>query len=200
MASPWKMRRPARSVAPAAGQGNLISGNAGNGIHVFGSTASGNDLSGQYDRYRCDREPRCCPTRASGSRSRARPGNLVQADLISGNAQGGVQITGLGAGGNSIFGCTIGTDRAGEFALGNGLASLNNGIGVFINGAGGNQVGGASARPGQPDLGQRHGRCLHLRPLRLGQHGARQPDRHRRHGPAAHLPERFHASASRSEF
>jgi hypothetical protein len=76
--------------------------------------------------------------------------NLVQADLISGNAQGGVQITGFGAGGNRIFGCTIGTDGAGEVALGNGLASLNNGIGVFINGAEGNQVGGAV--PGQGNL------------------------------------------------
>ena len=53
-----------------------------------------------------------------------------------------MQISGFGAAGNSIFGCTIGTDRAGEIALGNGLASLNNGIGVFINGAEGNFVGG----------------------------------------------------------
>ncbi len=53
-----------------------------------------------------------------------------------------MQITGFGAAGNSIYGCTIGTDRAGEIALGNGLASLNNGIGVFINGAAGNLIGG----------------------------------------------------------
>ena len=75
---------------------------------------------------------------------------LVQSDLISGNALGGVQITGLGAGGNRVYGSTIGTDRAGSTALSNGLAALNNGIGVFVNGAAGNFIGGDG--PGQGNL------------------------------------------------
>ena len=133
----------------AAGQGNLISGNAGNGIHVYGSTASGNVLLG--NAIGTDAQGTAVlPNAGFGISIEGTTENLVQADLISGNAQGGVQITGFGAGGNRIFGCTIGTDRAGQVALGNGLASLNNGIGVFINGAAGNLVGGDV--PGQGNL------------------------------------------------
>ena len=133
----------------AAGQGNLISGNAGNGIHVYGSTASGNVLLG--NTIGTDAQGTAVlPNAGFGISIEGTTDNLVQADLISGNAQGGVQITGFGAGGNRIFGCTIGTDRAGQVALGNGLASLNNGIGVFINGAEGNLVGGDV--PGQGNL------------------------------------------------
>ena len=75
---------------------------------------------------------------------------LVQADLISGNFSGGMQITGSGARGIAIFGCTIGTDRAGRVALGNGLAAPNDGIGIFVSGAAGNRIGGDV--PGQGNL------------------------------------------------
>ncbi len=131
------------------GQGNLICGNGSNGIEVYGTTADGNILWGNT-----------IGTNARGTAAVANGGfgvsiettsdNLVQNSLISGNTLGGVQITGLGASGNIILGSVIGTDRTGEIALGNGLASLNNGIGVFINGAEGNQVGGDA--PGQGNL------------------------------------------------
>ena len=99
----------------AAGQGNLISGNAGNGIHVYGSTASGNVLLG--NTIGTDAQGTAVlPNAGFGISIENTTDNLVQADLISGNAQGGVQITGFGAGGNRIFGCTIGTDRAGQVA------------------------------------------------------------------------------------
>ena len=132
----------------AAGQRNLISGNTGNGIHVYGSTASGNNVLLGNTIGTDAQGTAVLPNAGFGISIENTTDNLVQADLISGNAQGGVQITGFGAGGNRIFGCTIGTDRAGQVALGNGLASLNNGIGVFINGAEGNLVGG----PGQGNL------------------------------------------------
>jgi hypothetical protein len=129
----------------APGQGNLISGNIGNGIHVYGSSASGNVLLG--DTIGTDAQGAAVLANAGyGISIEGANSNLVEEDLISGNAQGGVQISGFGAAGNRIFGSTIGTDRAGEVALGNGLASLNNGIGVFINGAGGNQVGDVSGQ------------------------------------------------------
>ena len=124
----------------------MISGNAGDGIEVYGSTANGNALLNNT----IGANAAGTSTLANGSYGISIEGtinNLVQADLVSGNTQGGVQITGAGASGNRVFGCTIGTDRTGEVALGNGLASQNNGIGVFINGAQGNQVGGAA--PGQ---------------------------------------------------
>ena len=132
-----------------AGQGNLISGNGSNGIEVLGTTANGNVLLGNT-----------IGTNARGTTALANAGfgvsiettsdNLVQNSLISGNTLGGVQITGLGATGNRVIGSVIGTDQTGEVALGNGLAALNNGIGVFINGANGNQIGGNA--PGQGNL------------------------------------------------
>ena len=132
----------------AGGQGNVISGNGGNGIHVYGSMASGNALLGNTIGTNAQGTA-VLPNAGSGISIEGTTENLVQADLISGNAQDGVQITGFGAG-NRIFGCMIGTDRTGEAALGNGLASQNNGIGIFINGAEGNQVGGDV--PGQGNL------------------------------------------------
>ena len=133
----------------AAGEGNLISGNAGNGVHVFGASATGNVILGDTIGTNAEGTG-ILPNAGFGISIEGATLNLVQADLISGNAQGGVQITGFGAANNSILGCTIGADRAREIALGNGLASLNNGIGVFINGANGNFVGGTA--PGQGNL------------------------------------------------
>jgi hypothetical protein len=132
-----------------AGAGNVISGNAGNGIQVYGSTATLNVVLGDTIGTNAQGTA-VLPNAGFGISIEGATVNLVEADLISGNAQGGLQITGFGADNNSIFGCTIGTDRAGEIALGNGLASLNDGIGVFINGADGNFVGGEV--PGQGNL------------------------------------------------
>jgi hypothetical protein len=133
----------------APGQGNLISGNSGNGIHTFGTGASDNVVLGNTigtDRAGAS----ALPNGGYGISIESSTGTLVQADLISGNFSGGVQISGFGAGGNRIYDCSIGTDRAGGSALSNGLASLNNGNGVFVNGAEGNFIGGDG--PGQGNL------------------------------------------------
>ena len=83
----------------AAGQGNLISGNAGDGIEVYGATASGNFLMG--NTIGTDAVGNAVlPNGGFGISIEGTTENLVQADLISGNAQGGVQITGFGAAGN----------------------------------------------------------------------------------------------------
>jgi hypothetical protein len=133
---------PASTIGgPAAGQGNLISGNAGNGIRVFGSSARGTQIIG--DTIGTDLSgTSTLPNGGYGISIESTSSNLVQGDLISGNASGGVQITGFGASGNAIYGSQIGTDRAGASALSNGLAALNNGVGVFVNGAAGNRIGG----------------------------------------------------------
>jgi hypothetical protein len=134
-------------VAP--GQGNLISGNAGAGIHVFGAGASGNVVLG--DTIGTDAAgASALPNGGFGISIESSTSTLVQANLISGNFSGGVQISGFGAGDNRIYGCLIGTDRAGGSAISNGVASLNNGNGVFVNGAGGNFIGGDG--PGQGNL------------------------------------------------
>ena len=131
----------------AAGQGNLISGNGDHGIRIYSANSTGNLLLGNT-----------IGTDATGTSPlgnggfgisiESTSGTLVQSDLVSGNVSGGIQITGFGASGNVIYGCTIGTDRGGAIALGNGLASQNDGIGVFVNGAAGNRIGGTDAGQG----------------------------------------------------
>ncbi len=132
-----------------AGLGNLISGNAGNGIHLYGGTADGNLILGSTIGTDAAGEV-SVPNGGFGISIEGVADNLVQASLISGNSSGGVQISLLGAGGNRIYGCTIGTDRTGQFALSNGAAAQGNGVGVFINGAAGNDVGGAA--PGEGNI------------------------------------------------
>jgi len=61
--------------------------------------------------------------------------------LISNNGGDGIEISGRSASGNVIEGDLIGTDRTGGRALGNA------GVGVFIDGAPGNRIGGAAGRP-----------------------------------------------------
>ena len=76
-----------------AGQGNLVSGNAGNGIEVYGSTANANTLAGNTIGTDVTGSA-ALPNGGFGISIESTFGNLVQADLISGNVQGGVQITG----------------------------------------------------------------------------------------------------------
>ncbi|MGC8639322.1 MAG: beta strand repeat-containing protein [Isosphaeraceae bacterium] len=129
------------------GQGNLISGNAGNGIEVSATSGSliagdtiGTDLAGGS----------AVPNGGYGVSLESATNTLLQSDLISGNFLGGVQITGYGLANDRIHGSVIGTDRSGGSSLSNGLAVLNNGVGIFINGSAGNVVGGDG--PGQGNL------------------------------------------------
>jgi titin len=57
-------------------------------------------------------------------------------NIISGNSDSGVEITGTGTSNNEVMGNDIGTDKTGTFAV-------SNGAGVFINNASSNLIGGA---------------------------------------------------------
>jgi hypothetical protein len=131
----------------AVGLGNLISGNAGHGVQITGTSANGN-VVGESVIGTDAIGTSALPNGGFGISIESSSDTLVQSDLISGNSSGGVQITGIGAQGNRVYGSSIGTDRAGEIALSNGLAVLNNGIGVFINGAAGNSIGGTASGQG----------------------------------------------------
>ena len=125
----------------AAGQGNLLSGNGGHGVRIYSANSIGNLLLGNtIGTDVAGTSP--LGNGGFGISIESTTGTLVQADLVSGNTSGGIQITGFGASGNVVYGCTIGTDRGGAIALGNGLAAQNDGIGVFVNGAAGNRIGG----------------------------------------------------------
>jgi titin len=127
--------------AASAGDGNVISGNNGQGINELGGsgnviegnfigtdatgkTAVGNGASGVFLGQGATHNV------VGGTNSGAR-------NVISGNAQGGVT---LAAGQNTVEGNYIGTDEAGAAALPNGQPG-NGGAGVFIgdlNGAAAN--------------------------------------------------------------
>ncbi len=124
------------------GTRNLISGNNQSGISIIGSNAAGNlvlgnhigtdvsgtaDLGNSFNGISID-----APNNTIG-------GTVLQArNIISGNNQSGVSISGGGAGGNLVQGNYIGTDI-------NGIADLGNTWdGILIN-SHGNTIGGTAA-------------------------------------------------------
>lgn len=134
-----------------AGAGNLISGNGGNGIEIYGPDASGNLVQGNF-----------IGTNASGT---AKIGNhddgvnigdangghtiggtaLAARNIISGNGTG-VHIVAYGtvlqSANNIVQGNYIGTDVTGAAAVG------NTGNGVYLESANNNTIGGSEAGAG----------------------------------------------------
>jgi len=114
----------------AAGAGNVISANGSVGVRIAGSTATGNVVQGNL-----------IGTNAAGTGSLPNTGGGVVIDLgsgntiggdsaaarnvVSGNGQNGVRITGSSATGNLVRGNFIGTDVNGSSALGNTLAGVS---------------------------------------------------------------------------
>jgi titin len=129
----------------ADGAGNLISGNAGNGISVTdGATSNqilgnmiGTDASGT----------RALPNTRDGVNLATVAGNTIggttagDRNVISGNDGSGIDFSGNPANGivgNLVVGDYIGTDKFGESAVGN----VN---GISISAASGNTVGGIAS-------------------------------------------------------
>jgi hypothetical protein len=119
--------------------GNLISGN-GSGVVLNGP---GNSLVGNWIGI---------DSTGNGSLGNRRNGVVIgttgntvggsttgAGNVISGNGSNGVLITGTNASGNVLLGNLIGTNATGTSGLGNHL------VGVRIQGAGGNTLGGIAA-------------------------------------------------------
>jgi titin len=132
----------------ARGAGNLISGNGWNGIEIGGPTSAGNLIEGND-----------IGTDAPGQKAVAntRDGILVKnttgyaiggaspfaGNVISGNGQDGVEITGGHSSGLTLQGNRIGTNFTGQAAV------PNQGNGVHIHdGASKNTVGGSGGAAG----------------------------------------------------
>ena len=117
-----------------AGSGNVISGNTGDGILIYGSGATGNLVEGNY-----------IGTNAAGTAALANTGGGVQitggatnntiggitatpgtgaGNVISGNGNDGIDIFGSGTTGNVVAGNLIGTDIKGANALPNAVNGL----------------------------------------------------------------------------
>jgi CSLREA domain-containing protein len=130
---------------PASATGNVISGNNSYGVVISGSGATGNVVEGNYIGTDKDGTADLGNTYDGvliiGAPTNAIGGTVAGAgNVISGNdGNGGVEISGSTATGNTVEGNYIGTDVTGAVALGNATN------GVFINGAPSNTIGGTVA-------------------------------------------------------
>ena len=122
------------------GSRNVISGNKSVGVQIYGSTASGNFILGNYIGLNAQGSA-AAGNGTDGVYIDQAPGNTIggtvagAGNVISGNLSAGIQIFGKTATGNVVQGNIIGTDPTGRTLLGNGY-------GLFVNDTAGNVLGG----------------------------------------------------------
>jgi hypothetical protein len=128
-----------------AGSRNVISGNGGNGVGISGAATTGNRVKG--NRIGTDRTGTLELGNLNGVRIDTGANNNViggvvagARNIISGNRDHGMLITGAGTTANRVLGNFIGTNRTGSAAIGNAL----NGVSI-VSGATGNVIGGTVA-------------------------------------------------------
>lgn len=134
----------------SSGARNLISGNFERGVKFLNSTASGNQVLGNYIGTNFDGST-SVGNEEEGVRIEDAPSNSIggtatgAGNVISGNGGSfssgvnGITITGTTATGNSVLGNIIGLNASGSAAL------ANSGDGVLIENASSSIIGGTSA-------------------------------------------------------
>src|SRR5262249_49357517 len=106
-------------------QGNVVSGNGGNGVSIRGPSATGILVRGNHIGLNAAGTAPPAHTYAGVLIAQGAHGNTVggrtvaQRNLIGGNRANGVELTDLDATGNTILGNYIGTNAAGTAAVGN---------------------------------------------------------------------------------
>jgi Domain of unknown function DUF11 len=129
-------------TSPTTIRGLAISGFSGSGISIAG--AGGNSVQESLIGTTADGTAAATVPNGNGITINGSPNNSIGGtqttfrNVISGNSGNGVFITGAGASGNSVQGNEIGTDVGGTIAI-------PNNIGVQVNGASNNSIGGAIA-------------------------------------------------------
>jgi hypothetical protein len=135
-----------------SGSGNIISGNLQNGIYLQTSSSGTNLVQGNY--IGTDVTGRMAISNQLSGVWIESAGNLIGGptasarNLISGNGNTGVYLSGSGASNNVVQGNYIGTDITGTAALANGKNGLYSGI--YASGAPRNLIGGS--QPGSGNL------------------------------------------------
>jgi hypothetical protein len=131
-------------VAPGAG--NVISGNAQNGVFIYGGATSNNVVQGNF--IGTDATGRTAVANGfSGVAISNAPANIIggtasgAGNVISGNANSGINLGG-NTSGTVIQGNFIGTDLTGNNAVANSLG------GIYFYGSGTNLIGGVAAGAG----------------------------------------------------
>lgn len=125
----------------SAGLGNVVSGNGGVGVQIYGGGASGNAVEGNL--IGTDGSGlKAVPNLHDGVYINQASANTIGGttagarNVISGNRLVGVQFSPRGATGNVVQGNYIGANI-------NGQPRLGNDFGLFLDGAVGNTIGGA---------------------------------------------------------
>ena len=130
-----------------SGEANLISGNGGDGVYLYGAGKTGTIVAGNQIGTDIT-GTRALPNGVGvdiNNASGTTVGGTVTGDsnLISGNNAGGIYLHGPGTTGTVVAGNKIGTDITGTVALSDGR------VGVFIYyGATYNTIGGLASTPG----------------------------------------------------
>lgn len=143
------LEAPANTVGgTTSGARNVISGNNTFGIEIYGSTATGNNVQGNYigtDKNGTADLGNRFEGVIIGDSSNNTIGGTTSAhrNVISGNGGAGVDIYGSTSTGNAVQGNYIGTKSDGTSALGNDF------VGVWIElGASNNTIGGTASGAG----------------------------------------------------
>ena len=120
-------------------------GSRGSGVVIFGDDATGNlvqsnyigtDITGALDLGNADSGVRISDNGDGGVSKGAASGNTIRDNVLSGNNYSGVSIANSGVNRNLILGNYIGVDASGVGALGNSVFGV-----VIWNGADDNQIG-----------------------------------------------------------
>lgn len=136
----------------APGEGNLISGNEEDGVHLEDGSRH-NVVSGNYIGTDAD-GTYAVPNTTNGVRIDESPENTIGGDtaaernLISGNLENGIRIEGSESTTNTISGNYIGTDVSGTSLVPNGY------IGVVVASSTHNVIGGINGSPGGDCTGE----------------------------------------------
>jgi len=132
-----------------AGSGNVISGNAQEGIYLVGTNGNvtGNVVQGNWiglDATGANILGNANTGVGISSAAANQIGGTAPGarNVISGNGNSGIVLSDAGTAGNVIQGNYIGTDQTGSLARGNHLD------GILLQGVNGNQVGGSASGAG----------------------------------------------------
>ena len=145
------VRIEAPSNQVGVGTANVISGNAGSGVHILGASAAGNLV--QDNRIGTNADGTAAVANGGdGVFVEGAPGNTIGGigagrNLISGNGGYGVRVDGLAAAGDLIEGNSIGLDAA-------GAALPNTAGGVLVKDAPNTAVGGPAPGAGNSIVGK----------------------------------------------
>jgi len=138
---------------------NVISGNLGSGIYLFGGGSKGNFVQGNFIGVDVTGK-NCISNVADGITLYNASANLIggtsseQGNLLSGNGMAGLYLNGQGCSNNIVQGNLCGTDISGSAALGNTLA------GIAVHRAVANLIGGTNAQTHNTISGNRESGIL----------------------------------------